>query len=122
MIKPIYKGEVEISHPASSGTAYTIIAGLVQLMGEEKAFDYLKALHKNITQYTRSGQAQAPNVAKGEVANGISFIFGFDGWRHNKYQWCHSRPAKARVMKLAVSHSSKARATRPTLNAIMIGS
>lgn len=79
MIKPIYKGEVEISHPASSGTAYTIIAGLVQLMGEEKAFDYLKALHKNITQYTRSGQAQAPNVAKGEVANGISFIFGFDG-------------------------------------------
>lgn len=79
------KGEVEISHPASSGTAYTILAGLVQLVGEEKAFDYLKALHKNITQYTRSGQAQAPNVAKGEVAIGISFIFGFDGWRHNKY-------------------------------------
>jgi iron(III) transport system substrate-binding protein len=29
VIKPIYKGEVEISHPASSGTAYTILAGLV---------------------------------------------------------------------------------------------
>ena len=29
LIKPIYKGEVEISHPASSGTAYTILAGLV---------------------------------------------------------------------------------------------
>ena len=85
MIRPEYKGDIEISHPASSGTAYTILAGLVQLMGEEPAFDYMKKLHRNISNYTRSGQAQAPNVAKGEVAIGISFIFGFDGWRHNKY-------------------------------------
>ena len=46
------EGEIEISHPASSGTAYTILAGLVQHMGEDKAFEYLKALHKNVTQYT----------------------------------------------------------------------
>lgn len=85
MIKPEYKGDIEISHPASSGTAYTILAGLVQMMGEEEAFDYMKKLHKNISSYTRSGQAQAPNVAKGEVAVGISFIFGFEGWRHNKF-------------------------------------
>ena len=32
-----------------------MIATLVQLMGEDKAFDYLKGLHKNIGQYTRSG-------------------------------------------------------------------
>ena len=94
MIKPIYKGEVEISHPASSGTAYTVLAGLVQLMGEDKAFDYMKALHKNITQYTRSGQAQAPNVAKGEVAVGISFIFGFEGWRHNKFPVATAAPCE----------------------------
>ena len=55
LIKPQYKGEIEISHPASSGTAYTILAGLVQLMCEESAFDYLKTLHRNTTQYTRSG-------------------------------------------------------------------
>lgn len=85
LIQPIYKGEIEISHPASSGTAYTILAGLVQSMGEDKAFEYMKALHKNITQYTRSGTAQAPNVAKGEVAVGVSFLFGFDVWRHNHY-------------------------------------
>ena len=70
LIKPEYKGEIEISHPASSGTAYTIIAGLVQQMGEDAAFDYLKKLNRNVTSYTRSGQAQAPNVAKGEVAIG----------------------------------------------------
>lgn len=85
MIRPEYKGEIEISHPASSGTAYTVLAGLVQLMGEEPAFDYMKKLHKNVSNYTRSGTAQAPNVAKGEVAMGISFIFGFEGWRQNNY-------------------------------------
>jgi len=85
LVKPEYKGEIEMSHPATSGTGYTIIAGLVQLMGEDAAFDYLKKLHRNTTTYTRSGQAQAPNVAKGEVAVGISFIFGFDKWRHDKY-------------------------------------
>ena len=85
LIQPEYKGDIEISHPASSGTAYTVLAGLVQLMGEDAAFDYLKKLHKNISNYTRSGTAQAPNVAKGEVAIGVSFIFGFESWRQNKY-------------------------------------
>lgn len=85
LLKPEYRGEIEMSHPASSGTAYTILAGLVQLMGEEQAFDYMKKLHRNVSTYTRSGQAQAPNVAKGEVAVGVSFIFGFEGWRLNKY-------------------------------------
>ena len=94
MIKPEYKGDIEISHPASSGTAYTILAGLVQLMGEESAFDYMKKLHKNISNYTRSGTAQAPNVAKGEVAVGISFIFGFEGWRLNKYPVVTAAPCE----------------------------
>jgi iron(III) transport system substrate-binding protein len=85
LVKPEYKGEIEISHPATSGTAYTILAGLVQMMGEEPAFDYMKKLHRNVSNYTRSGQAQAPNVAKGEVGIGVSFIFGFEKWRLTKY-------------------------------------
>jgi iron(III) transport system substrate-binding protein len=81
LANPKYKGEIETSHPASSGTAYTILAGLVQQMGEDAAFAYLAKLHKNVTQYTRSGQAQAKSVAKGEVGIGVSFIFGFDNER-----------------------------------------
>ena len=74
LTKPIYKGEVQVANPASSGTAYTMIATLVQLMGEEKAFDYLKALHKNVSQYTRSGTATIKAVARGETAVSISFV------------------------------------------------
>jgi iron(III) transport system substrate-binding protein len=74
LLKPEYKGEIQVANPASSGTAYTMIATLVQLMGEEKAFDYLKALHKNIGQYTRSGTAPIKAVARGETAISISFV------------------------------------------------
>ncbi len=95
LLDPRYKGEVELSHPASSGTAYTILAGLVQLMGEEPAFDYMKKLHKNVSQYTRSGTAQARNVAKGDVAIGVSFIFGFDNERlTNKFPVYSAAPCE----------------------------
>ncbi len=45
LLKPIYKGDIQVANPAASGTAYTMVATLVQLMGEDKAFEYLKALH-----------------------------------------------------------------------------
>ena len=90
LIDPRYKGEVEMAHPASSGGAYTIVASLIQVMGEEPAFDYMRKLHKNITQYTRSSNAQGKNVAKGEVGIGISFIFGFDVERYNGFPFVKS--------------------------------
>ena len=74
LLKPQYKGEVQVANPASSGTAYTMIATLVQLMGEDKAFDYMKSLHKNVAQYTRSGTGPIKNVARGEASVSISFV------------------------------------------------
>ena len=85
LVDPKYKGEIETSHPGSSGTGYTILAGLVQMMGEDAAFDYLKRVHRNVTQYTRSGTAQAKSVAKGEVGIGVSFIFGFENERQQGF-------------------------------------
>jgi len=73
LLKPEFKGEVQISNPNSSGTAYTTIAGLIQLMGEEAAFDYLKRLHLQVNSYTRWGAAPVKAVARGETGLGISF-------------------------------------------------
>lgn len=94
LLNPAYKGEIETSHPASSGTAYTILAGLVQQMGEDAAFDYLKKLHRNVTQYTRSGTAQAKSVAKGEVGIGVSFIFGFENERQQGFKVTSAAPCE----------------------------
>jgi iron(III) transport system substrate-binding protein len=74
LLKPEYKGEIQVANPASSGTAYTMVATLVQLMNEDKAFDYMKALHKNIGAYTRSGTGPIKAVARGETAVSISFV------------------------------------------------
>jgi iron(III) transport system substrate-binding protein len=69
-----YRDEVQIADPSSSGTAYVFLATTVQRLGEEKGFDYLKALHKNINQYTKSGIAPVKATALGETAIGIAFI------------------------------------------------
>ena len=68
------KEEVQVADPNSSGTSYTMLATMVQLMGEEPAFDYLKKLHRNINQYTKSGAAPARAAATGESLVGITFM------------------------------------------------
>jgi len=73
LIKPAFKDEVQVANPNSSGTSYTMLATMVQLMGEDKAFEYLAALHKNINQYTKSGAAPARAAATGESLVGITF-------------------------------------------------
>jgi iron(III) transport system substrate-binding protein len=74
LAKAEYKGEIQVANPASSGTSYTMIATLVQLMGEDKAFEYLKGLHRNVGTYPRSGTGPIKAVARGETAVSISFV------------------------------------------------
>jgi iron(III) transport system substrate-binding protein len=74
LLDPKFKDEVQISDPNSSGTAYVMLASIVQLMGEDKGFAYLKALHKNVNQYTKSGAAPVKATALGETAVGIAFL------------------------------------------------
>jgi iron(III) transport system substrate-binding protein len=74
LLNPSLKGEIQVANPASSGTAYTMVATLVQLMGEDKAFEYMKQLHKNVSQYTRSGTGPIKAAARGETTVSISFV------------------------------------------------
>lgn len=73
LLKPELKGEIQIANPGTSGTAYNFIATLVQLWGEDEAFEYLKKFHQNVQQYTRSGNAPNPATGLGEVAVGIGY-------------------------------------------------
>lgn len=73
LLKDEFRGEISMAHPGTSGAAYTILATVVQLMGEDQAFEYFKKLNNNIRQYTKAGAAPAKNVALGEAAIGIGF-------------------------------------------------
>ena len=74
LLDPRFKNEIQTADPQSSGTAYTALATFVQLWGEEKAFDYLKALNNNISQYNKSGSTATRNTARGESTVGLSFL------------------------------------------------
>ena len=74
LLKPEYKGHVQMANPNSSGTAYTTLATIVQLFGEEEGFEFMKGLHKNINQYTKSGSAPIKAAARGENTIGIVFM------------------------------------------------
>ena len=74
LLKPEYKGHVQMANPNSSGTAYTTLATMVQIFGENDGFEFMKSLHKNINQYTKSGSAPIKSAAKGENTIGIVFM------------------------------------------------
>jgi iron(III) transport system substrate-binding protein len=74
LVKPEYKGQIQMANPNSSGTAYTTLATMVQLFGEEEGFQYMKDLHQNINQYTKSGSAPIKAAGLGETTIGIVFM------------------------------------------------
>ncbi len=77
LLDPKLKGQVAMAHPASSGTAYTAVwTQVTRLGGVDAAFDYLKQLHQNILQYTKSGSAPGQMAGRGEVA--VAVIFSHD--------------------------------------------
>lgn len=74
LTRPEFKGHIQIANPNSSGTAYTTLATMVQLFGEEGGFDYMKRLHANVNQYTKSGSAPIKAAGQGETTVGIVFM------------------------------------------------
>jgi iron(III) transport system substrate-binding protein len=68
-----YKGLVAMPNPNTSGTGYVMMTTIVQIYGDEPGFELLKAIHKNVAQYTRSGGDPSLLAGRGEVAVGVSF-------------------------------------------------
>lgn len=73
LTRPVYRDQVQMANPGSSGTSYNVLATMVQLLGEDEAFRYMGRLDANITQYTRSGSAPGRNAALGEVGVAIGY-------------------------------------------------
>jgi len=73
LLKPAYKGQIAIAFPYTSGTSYTVLATLVQMMGEDKAFEYWRKLHPSIHHYDKSGSAPVTQAGLGEVGVAVSF-------------------------------------------------
>ncbi len=79
LAKPIYKGQIVMPNPASSGTGYFDVTAWLTLFGDDKGkgggWKYMDALHENIAQYTHSGSKPCNMAAAGEYVAGISFEY-----------------------------------------------
>jgi len=84
LLNPAYKDMLIMPNPASSGTGFLQVASLLVLLDPEyknkpveqnKAWDFLKELDKNMGQYIKSGSKPAKLTAAGEYAIGCSFAF-----------------------------------------------
>jgi iron(III) transport system substrate-binding protein len=79
LAKPIYKGQVVMPNPASSGTGYFDVTAWLTLFGDDNGkgggWKYMDALHENIAQYTHSGSKPCNMAAAGEYVAGISFEY-----------------------------------------------
>ena len=73
---PKYKDEIIMANPAISGTQYAITSGLIQVLGEEKAWDYFEKLNDNVEFYAKGGGEPLEKVGAGEFAIGITAITG----------------------------------------------
>ena len=76
LVNPAYKGEIMLGNPNSSGTAYLMLATLVQVFGEDEAFRYMADVNRNVNQYARSGIGPMTAVTRGESAIGSTVLHG----------------------------------------------
>lgn len=74
LLNPIYKGQLQMADPRTSGTGMYRLLSVIQAMGEDKAYKYEKALSQNIQLYTKSGAGGALPIARGQAAGGIFFL------------------------------------------------
>jgi iron(III) transport system substrate-binding protein len=75
LLDPKFKGEVVMPNPVSSGTGYLQIVGILQQMGEEPGWKFLKDLDGNVAQYIKSGSRPCKAARAGEFAVGASLAF-----------------------------------------------
>jgi iron(III) transport system substrate-binding protein len=74
LLNPAYKGEVIAANPATTGGAVIFIATQIFRLGsEEKGFQYITELHKNVAQYTPGANGSIPLVAQGQAIAGVAW-------------------------------------------------
>jgi iron(III) transport system substrate-binding protein len=75
LTKPVYQGMISMPNPASSGTGLLAVAAWLQMWGEQRGWDYMERLDKNVASYVHSGSKPCKDAAAGEIPIGISIDF-----------------------------------------------
>lgn len=72
LLDPALKGQVSMSDPASSGTAFNVVSSMLELRGETEGWAYLDKLIPQVPFFTPRGSDPANMVVNGEAIVGIN--------------------------------------------------
>ncbi len=81
LLNPAFKGEIVMTDPAASSTAYLFVQNQLQRLGWDDGWNYLLALAPLVGQFPDSGSAPSKLVGTGEYAVGISYLHALAKYR-----------------------------------------
>lgn len=81
LANPLFKGEIVMTNPASSSTAYLFLQNQLQRLGWEQGWAYLEKLSQLAGQFPDSGSAPPKLIGTGEYALGVAYLHALVKYR-----------------------------------------
>jgi len=71
LLNPAYKGKIIVPNPQTTAMGTVMLMTQVFRLGEDKAWEYVRELNKNVSQYTASASLPLALVERGEGTIGV---------------------------------------------------
>lgn len=94
LLNPAYKGEIVLTNPVASSTAYLFVQNQLQRLGWDAGWDYLLSLSPLVGQFPDSGSAPAKLIGTGEYSLGVSYIHALAKYKAEGFNVKMIAPAK----------------------------
>ncbi|MBW7917038.1 MAG: ABC transporter substrate-binding protein [Trueperaceae bacterium] len=85
LLDPAFKGEIVMTDPVSSSTAYLFVQAQLQRLGWDAGWAYLEKLAPLVGQFPASGGAPPQLVGTGEYAIGVAYVHALVRYRHEGF-------------------------------------
>ena len=73
LLNPAFQGKVIVANPQTSAGGLVLCTTQIFRLGEDKAWDYIKKLNGNVSQYTASASLPVALVERGEGMIGVAW-------------------------------------------------
>ena len=90
-----FKGEIVLTNPQASSTAYLFVQNQLQRLGMDRGWDYLSALAPLVGQFPDSGSAPAKLLGTGEYSLGVSYLHMMAKYKDQGFDVDYVAPPKS---------------------------
>lgn len=94
LLNPLFKGEIVMTNPSSSSTAYLFLQNQLQRLGWDEGWLYLSKVSQLVGQFPDSGSAPPKLIGTGEYAIGVAYIHALSKYRAQGFDIVTFSPAK----------------------------